>query len=189
MTEEYIKDAFLKTVEGKLSARSIDEFMPHVRVVHHPKKHVLIKEGQRMNGMYLLVSGAARSFYLSNGIEVNTWFALEDELVGSLSNFLGAPSRETIELIEDSILLAFDLQGIKKLMMQNLEIANLVNEAIAQHAIELEERLFDTHLRSAQERYETLLEEQSEVFQRVPLTYIASYLGISRETLSRLRAK
>ena len=189
MEANAIVEAFFQQLEPSLSENAVNAIRPLIRVQTFPKKHILMREGQHSNAMYLMVSGAARGYYLSDGTEVHTWFSFENELVGSLRNFLEAPSRETIELLEDSTLLEFNLRGIKLLMGENLEVANLVNASLATHAMELEDRLFDTHLRSAQERYETHLEDQPEVFQRVPLTYIASYLGISRETLSRLRAK
>lgn len=189
MSDNSIIDSFFNQLQPRLSEQSEQSLRTTLAVQHFPKRHVLVREGQHLPYAFLLMEGAARSYYLKNGVEVNTWFALENEVVGSLRNFLDAPSRETIELLEDSTLLTFDLNRIKSLMAENMEIAKLVNGAIAQHAIELEDRLFDTHLRSAQERFETLLSEQPEIFLRVPLTYIASYLGISRETLSRLRAK
>jgi len=150
---------------------------------------VLIREKQNSGFIYLLIKGAARSYYLKNGKEINTWFAFEGDVVGSLRNYNNLPSRETIELLEDSILLSFDINKIKPLLTENAEIANLVNLAIEEYSLYLEDKLYYTHLRSAREKYHALLTNEPKTFQRVPLTFIASYLGISRETLSRLRSK
>ena len=160
-----------------------------MNVLRLPKKHILIREGFTSGLIYVLVKGAARSYYLHNGVEVHTWFAFEDEVIGSLRNYHSMPSRETIALLENSILISFDIEKMKHLMSENLEITQFVGQAVEEYALYLEDKLYVTHLKSAKERYSALMENEPEIFKRVPLTYIASFLGISRETLSRLRAR
>jgi CRP-like cAMP-binding protein len=150
---------------------------------------VLVRELQTSGSVYLIITGSARSYYLQDGIEVHTWFAFEGELAGSLSNFNDLPSRETIELLEPSTVLVFDIKALKRLMTENLQVAHFVHAAILEHALYLEDRIYRTHLRSASERLSALLEHEPEILRRVPLTFIASFLGISRETLSRIRSK
>jgi CRP-like cAMP-binding protein len=189
--EEDIKiiDSFFANYEPKLTKKTILILRSYMKVCRLPKKHIIIKENQTISVAYLIVSGAARSFHLQNGVEVNTRFAFENEVVGSLRKFSNMPSRQTFELIEDSILIAFDMSEIKPLMKKHVEISNFVNLGILEYALYIEDKLYHTHLRSAEERFTALLSQQPQVFQRVPLTYIASFLGITRETLSRLRAK
>ena len=83
----------------KLNENTIAEIGSHLAILNLDKKHVLIKENQLHDFAYFVVKGAVRSYYLKDGVEVNTWFALENDMVGSLHNFKGNPSRETIELI------------------------------------------------------------------------------------------
>ena len=184
-----IKDAFFERHGPKFTEQARKLLDPCLQVLEFPKKHLLVKEGQTNNLVYLMIQGAARSYYLKEGREINTWFAFENDVVGSLRNYQELPSRETIELLEDSVLLAFDIKKIKPLMLKNVEISNLVNNAIKEYSLYLEDKFFFTHLRTAKEKYDALIANEPDTFQRVPLTYIASYLGISRETLSRLRAK
>ena len=125
---------------------------------------------------------------MHNGTEIHTWFAFENEVIGSLRNFNNLPSRENIVLLEDSLLMSIDIPGIKSLMKDHIAIAQFVNETVLEYALFMEDKFFDMHMKSAQEKFAALLAHEPEIFQRVPLTYIASYLGISRETLSRLRA-
>lgn len=160
-----------------------------MKVMRLPKKHVLVRELQVSDSVYLIITGAARSYYLHDGTEVHTWFAFEGELAGSLRNFNDLPSRETIELLEQSTLIAFDINALKNLMREDLQVSHFVQTAILEHALYLEDRMYRTHLRSASERLEALLEHEPEILRRVPLTFIASFLGITRETLSRIRAK
>lgn len=181
-------DQFLGNHQPRLSVKTVTSLRPLLSVVHLPKKHVLVRENQLSNKIYLIQKGASRSYYLHKGIEVHSWFAFEGEVVGSLRNFNNLPSRQSIALLEDSVLIAFDIPGIRGLMEQQIEVVTFVNSTILEYALFLEDRLFDLHLKSAREKFNALLKHEAEILQRVPLTYIASYLGISRETLSRLRS-
>ena len=173
----------------KLSENTIAEICNHLSVLNLDKKHVLVKENQRHDFAYFVVKGAVRSYYLKDGVEVNTWFALENDMVGSLHNFKDNPSRETIELIENSTLISISLKQVKPLMFSNIQIANFINAIIEDYALFLEDKIYFSQMMSSIDKYLILLDKEPQLFQRIPLTYIASYLGISRETLSRLRAK
>lgn len=184
-----IIDSFFENYKPQLSLTTISLLRQHMKVMRLKKNHIILKENQISNQAYLIIDGAAKSYYLQNGIKVNTWFAFENEVIGSLRNFNNLPSRETFELLENSLLISFDLTSIKPLMREYIEICNFINASIIEYALFLEDKLYHSHLRSAEEKFSTLLAQQPEVFQRVSLTNIASFLGVSRETLSRLRAK
>jgi CRP-like cAMP-binding protein len=173
----------------QLTDKTKSEICSHLSILNLDKKHILIKQNQRHDFAYFVIKGAVRSYYLKDGIEVNTWFALENDMVGSLHNFRNNPSRETIELIENSTLISINLKQIKPLMFSNIQIANFINAIIEDYALFLEDKIYFSKMMSSIDRYLILLDKEPQLFQRVPLTYIASYLGISRETLSRLRAK
>lgn len=165
------------------------ELSNHLSILHLKKKEILIKENSRHDYAYYIIKGAVRSYYLKDGVEINTWFAFENDIVGSLLTFKERPSKETLELIEDSTFIAINLRTIKPITYHNLQISNFINIVIENYALYLEEKVHMTQMTSAMEKYALLLETEPETFQRVPLTYIASFLGISRETLSRMRAK
>jgi CRP-like cAMP-binding protein len=165
------------------------EICVHLSVLNLDKKHVLIKENHQHDFAYFVIKGAVRSYYLKDGVEVNTWFALEHDMVGSLHNFKDKPSRETIELVENSTLISINLKQIKPLMYSNIQIANFINVIIEDYALFLEDKIYFSQMMSSIDKYLILQEKEPQLFQRIPLTYIASFLGISRETLSRLRAK
>ncbi len=161
----------------------------HLSVLNLQKKHVIIRENQRHDFAYFVLSGAIRSFYLKDGIEVNTWFAFENDIVGSLNIYRNLPSKETFELVEDSTLIAINLVKLKPLIYSDLGVSNFISAIVLEYAVFLEERIFNYQLMNAIDRYKALVEYEPMVLQRIPLTYIASYLGISRETLSRMRGK
>jgi CRP-like cAMP-binding protein len=176
-------------VEQELTDETKAEICNHLSILHLNKKHVLIKDNQYHDFAYFVIKGAVRSYYLKDGVEVNTWFALENDMVGSLQNFKNCPSRTTIELVENSSLISINLKQIKPLMLRNVQIANFINAIIEEYALFLEDKVYFSQMMSSMDKYLVLLEQDSQLFQRIPLTYIASFLGISRETLSRLRAK
>lgn len=165
------------------------ELNKHLEIVSFPKQHVLFQENTKHDYAYYVLQGAARSFYLKDGTEVNTWFAFEQDIIGSLRVYNGETSRETIQLVEDSRLIAINLRTLKPLIYSNLQVSNFISSIIEEYAQFLEDRLFYSQFVSSKDRYELLLKHEPLTLQRIPLTYIASYLGISRETLSRLRAK
>ena len=176
-------------VEQELTDETKAEICNHLSILHLNKKHVLIKENQCHDFAYFVIKGAVRSYYLKDGVEVNTWFALENDMVGSLQNFKNCPSRTTIELVEKSSLISINLKKIKPSMLSNVQIANFINAIIEEYALFLEDKVYFSQMMSSMDKYLVLLEQDPQLFQRIPLTYIASFLGISRETLSRLRAK
>jgi CRP-like cAMP-binding protein len=172
-----------------LDQKNIDELAQHFVIVNYPKYHTLLREQEKHEYAYYILQGAARSYYLKDGTEVNTWFAFEQEMIGSLYAYKNLPSRETVELLEDATLLSINMRTLKPLTYSNLQISHIVGVVIEEYAQFLEDRLFYLQFMSSMERYELLLKLEPMALQRIPLTYIASYLGISRETLSRLRAK
>jgi CRP-like cAMP-binding protein len=91
--------------------------------------------------------------------------------------------------LEDSELIKLNIEKIKELAQTDLSISNLLNNLWEEHAIFLEERLYQLQFMNSHERYKVLIKNTPEILQRVSLTDIASFLGLSRETLSRIRAK
>ena len=179
--------AFVKTSMPYLEEVPTEQILEFISVIQKPKGTKLFSEGKRHSNFYFIIKGAAKSYYLKNGKEVCLWFAFEKETLGSIMTYNSAPSNETIELLEDSELISYKSDRLKKLSKENLAISNLSYKMLEEHALFLEYRLHQLLFMSSKERYENLLKAAPEVFQRVSLTDIASYLGISRETLSRIR--
>ena len=98
------------------------------------------------------------------------------------------PSKETVELLEDSEFIRLNIEKIKERSLTDLSISNLLADLILEHALCIEEKLYQLQFMSSQERYKMLRETAPEIFQKVSLTDIASYLGMSRETLSRIKS-
>ena len=99
------------------------------------------------------------------------------------------PSVENIQLLEGSILWAISKDDLTRLMKEHHDIERLVRIAYEKYYIRLEERYVNAQFRTATERYQNLMNETPHILERVPLGAVASYLGISSETLSRIRAR
>ena len=159
--------------------------------VQGSKGAMLVKEGEYHPAVYLIKSGAMRSFYLNKaGQEVTYWFGFEGDIAASLGNFIEAKaSRENMEFLEDSVLLKMDRNALIALYEKDLELANFGRKVAEQALLEMEEQILLTQFTDAQSRYLKLTKKFPHILQRVKLGHIASYLGITQVTLSRIRAE
>ena len=114
----------------------------------------------------------------------------EKDFVTSFHSFITeSPAVENIQLLEGCILWAISRETLTALYRQFHEIETLVRISYEKYYIRLEERYVNAQFKTATERYENLLQDTAHILERVPLGHIASYLGISQETLSRIRSK
>ena len=179
----------LKSFFPNLEEESLDAFMKHASYLKSTKGTKLISEGKRHRYFYLILKGGVKSYYSKESREVCMWFAFENETIGTITTYEGFPSKETVELLKDSELIKFNIEKIKELTRADLSISNLINNLIIEHTLCIEERLYQLQFMSSKKRYKALLETTPEILQKVSLTDISSYIGVSRETLSRIRSK
>jgi CRP-like cAMP-binding protein len=154
------------------------------------KNELLLSEGRICRHLYFLEKGAIRGFYNLDGKEITHWFGFENDFVTSFHSFItGEPALENIQLMEGSVLWAIPKETLNELLSKHHEVERLVRIAYEKYYIRLEERFVNAQFKTATERYENLLQHSPFILERVPLGFIASYLGISQETLSRIRSK
>lgn len=154
------------------------------------KNEYLVKEGNVCRHLYFLQQGALRGYYNLDGKEITHWFAFEQDFVTSFHSFITRqPAVENIQLIEGSILWSITKEKLTRLLNEYHEIERLVRIAYENYYIRLEERYVNAQFKTATERYQELLLQSPHIIERVPLGAIASYLGISQETLSRIRSR
>ena len=182
--QEVIRSSF-----SDMSASSLDALSACAVLLHAKKGTELIAEGKRHKYFYLILEGSAKSFYLKGSKEICAWFAFDGEVLATIRSFNDTASNEAIVLLEDSTLIQFETSSVKALANSNLELSQLLNDLMMEHALFLEEKLYQLQFMSSEERYNALVDVAPEVLQKVSLTDIASYLGVSRETLSRIRNK
>ena len=179
----------LKLLFPDLEEESLIALLKHSSYSKSTKGTKLISEGKRHGYFYIILKGGVKSYYSKESKEVCMWFAFENEAMGTTTTYEGFPSKETVELLEDSELIRFKIEKLKELTRTDLSISHLINDLIIEHTLCIEERLYQLQFMTSEDRYKVLLETTPEILQKVSLTDIASYLGLSRETLSRIRSK
>jgi CRP-like cAMP-binding protein len=159
------------------------------QVVFSKNQH-LLKEGKICRHLYFLEKGALRGYYNLDGKEITHWFGFDNDFVTSFHSFITQePSVENLQLLEGSILWSISKDKLTELLNRFHDIERLVRIAYENYYIRLEERYVNAQFKTATERYEQLLQDAPHILDRVSLGHIASYLGISQETLSRIRSR
>ncbi|PZR29862.1 MAG: Crp/Fnr family transcriptional regulator [Citrobacter freundii] len=154
------------------------------------KNEFLLTEGKICRHLYFLEKGALRGFYTLDDKEITHWFGFENDFVTSFHSFTThQPSVENIQLVEGSLLWSISKETLTGLFDQFHEIERLVRIAYEKYYVRLEERFVNAQFKTAAERYEQLLQHTPHILERIPLGQVASYLGISQETLSRIRGR
>lgn len=153
------------------------------------KKKELLAPEQVCEYIYFITKGALRSyFYDSRGTEHIYQIRLDNSWISDLESFFTQqPSRYYIETIEDSHLLRISYDRLEELYNEVPKLERYFRILFQKAYVNSLERLNSTMWDLASERYNLLLKEHKDIFQRVPLVYIASYLGITPESLSRIR--
>ncbi len=156
----------------------------------YKKKDVLLQQGQICRSSFYILKGVARKFYRTEDKEVTTELFFDDDLAISFASYsLQTPAFESLEALTDlevSVTHHRDFQMAKEKFPQLKDLDLALTE---HYACWLEKRLFQLQTQDATQRYRSIMEHHPRVLQHVPLTIIASYLNISLETLSRIRAK
>ncbi|MFT5822640.1 MAG: CRP-like cAMP-binding protein [Crocinitomix sp.] len=149
-----------------------------------------ISQGSVCNKIAFINSGLLKIYYLKNGIEVNTCFCAENSIASSFESFTNqTASNDSIQALEDSTLIVISKTVLEKLYQMHPKWQELGQKMVEKECFRLSERVQTLGFDSALEKYKTLIENQPQIIQRVPIQDIASYLGVSRETLSRIRSK
>lgn len=168
---------------------SEEMFSRHTREVSYPKGHILLSAGKIERRMYFVKKGIVRAYAPLDEAEITFWFGEEGAPVVSMESYVaGKPGYEYIELLEDCQLYELYVDDLHNLFTNDINIANWGRKFAESELIRAERRLISRQFRSAAERYKELLIDKPTLLQRVPLGHIASYLGITQVTLSRIRA-
>ena len=156
----------------------------------YKKNELMLKEGEVCNSLFYINSGFCKSYYEMDGVAKNTGFFFENEVTTNISSFgSGLPSEFNIMACEEMNVITFDKKKLFEAAGQSSEIEILGRHCIRRFAEKQEEFSNLFKLYSAQERLEYLENKHPEMIQRIPLTQLASFLGVARETLSRIRKR
>lgn len=169
------------------AAHLLERMMP----VSYPRGSFLVREGECNSHFYIIASGIWRgSFVNDDGTDQSLWFASAGEAVFSIWGYTGRrKSLITIEAMSDSELYAISRTELEEWFSSSVQAANFGRILFERQFLDLETWLISTAVPRAKERYLRLLEDNPELLLYVPLKYIASYLWITPQSLSRIRAE
>jgi signal-transduction protein with cAMP-binding, CBS, and nucleotidyltransferase domain len=172
-----------------LSEQSKKELMSGLKFHENAKGHALVRPDSVCTHLYFIEKGLTRTFYFKDGKDVTDWISAENSFAVSVISFITQkPDRRGIELLEPSAFYSIGYHELENLSTKYQDIERLIRHLVSFGLIQLQRKFDDLHFATAQQRYETLMNENPSLIQRVPLGMIASYLGITQETLSRIRS-
>lgn len=176
---------------SKLSPESVEEFTSTFKREELPKGHFLFQPGEVCQKIYYVEKGIARVFYNSEkGKDITAWFFAENSFLTAVDSFyLNKPTRDYCELLEDSIIHSIKFSDMETMLNGSGDMARIAFYTLFEITKRLTEFIVSIKFQTASERYNTLIQEYPHIFNRVSLGHIASYLGITQETLSRIRAE
>ncbi len=153
------------------------------------KNELLLREGQVCNAIYFVSSGLCRSFYAVEGKEINTAFYFENEFATNIKSVTTSSKSEySIIAYEKTRVIRFDKDRLLRAYSRSPQIESFGRKILEMILKQQEEHANGFKLLTPKQRYEALVSKHPDFLQRVSLSQMASYLGISRETLSRFRA-
>ena len=150
----------------------------------------LLKPGEQCEHYYFIDKGLLRAYMKYGGKEITTWINPENEITTSIRSMSNnEPSREYIQALEDCDLIVIPFESLRYLYDHHPVMNQIGRIVLEQYYGDAEDRAFVSRIPNAEMRYNHFLQSRPELANRVPSKYIASYLGMTEETLSRLRRK
>jgi CRP-like cAMP-binding protein len=154
------------------------------------KGKFLLKPGECCKDFYYIHKGILRSYIKYGEKEITIWINPEGEITTSIRSIAGSRvSDEYIQVIENAELVVIPFEAMQELYEKFPEMNKVGRMLLEEYYAASEERVYIARLPNAQARYQHFINSRPELLNRIPLKYVASYLGITLETLSRLRAK
>lgn len=155
-----------------------------------PKGTQILFQKQACDQMYFVLKGFAKGVRLVNEKWVTNWFWQEGDLMTSFYSFIKqTPNDEGIEILEDTLVAQISYQDLQNLYQEELAFNIIGRLTLEENFLKTIEIMHYLRTKTALERYHYLLELYPNIFQRTTLANIASYLGVSQETISRIRSQ
>ena len=185
-------DEFLVFIRNyiELSSEAEASIRSTAKEVTKKKGDLLTEEGKTSKYMYFLAKGVARTYLYLNGKDITHWISLENSLITSWFSYVQEkPGSEYIELTEDSELVRLSKEEWEILYQKHPELERFSRIILEQEMSIIDEFYKGYYFLTAKQKYELLISALPQIVQRANLGHIASMLGITQETLSRIRGK
>lgn len=170
-----------------------DKYLEYQQRLEAPAKTVLLEEGKVSQHYIFIEQGSVRAFFIKDGLDKTVQFFFENEGLSSFESFVNnTPSLLAIETIEPSVLYLLPKRYVTQLLdelSQEPGFVQMVLQLFAQRQAHYMNEFVSFIRDTPEERYQNLLSQRPHIVQRVPQHYIASYLGVSKVHLSRIKSK
>jgi CRP-like cAMP-binding protein len=168
-----------------------DEFAGYFTRIEVPGKTILLKEGEISRKGFLIEKGCMRAWFNNNGKDISFQFFFENEFVSSAESFRkNIPSFVTIETVEPCVIHQISKEKLNRILNEIMEVPELrerMTSVLFDRQLNYMKHFVSFIKETPRERYQNLLKEKPHIIQRIPQQHIASYLGITPVSLSRIR--
>jgi CRP-like cAMP-binding protein len=173
-----------------LSDAEFEYVLSHFKTKKLKKHQFVVQEGQRVDNDFFIVSGCLKSFHTDNDGKLHIiQFGMQDWWITDYEAYYNQSiATVNIDCIEDSELLCLSFENREKLCAELHKMEHFFRKKTNKRNVALQKRILSLLSNNAKERYDKLLEQYPQLFQKIPKQLIAAYLGVTRETLSRLNA-
>lgn len=180
----------IKSYFGQLSEQETQNLRSYFKEETLQKNDYFTRSDQMCERLSFIKSGILRVYTLADGKEITQWISTENFLMTEVAGFFfDQPNRWTIQALTDTELLTISKTNYRKLCQEFPKWNELEKQFIVKCFMMLENRVFSHLSMTAEERYQQYYQQNKALFNQVPLQYIASVLGMSAETFSRIRKR
>lgn len=150
---------------------------------------ILLREGETASQLFFVIKGCLRTYFIKDtGVEITSQFFIENQMVTSFESAMtGIPSRQYIEAIEDTIVASIPVKRLKKIIKDHEQVRNYFTGYIMMRLALYMNQFASFILDNPEKRYQKFAQENPPLISRIPQQYIASYLGITPVSLSRIK--
>lgn len=180
-----------KKISPELTDEELEFVKSNISILKLKKKQILIRENEIQYSIAFIYSGLVRSYFINeNGKEINNSFFSENEFVTDYLSFIKQQkTKYTFECLEDCTLISIPFETVETAYDKYKNFANF-GRKIAEWALENRTKKYESFLyETAEERYLRFIDENKSILNRISLSHLASYLGIERQSLSRIRSR
>lgn len=172
-----------------LTATEIDSIVNRFHRKTVKKNVYVLREGQVCKDIIFVQRGCLRLYYVADDIEVSVWFSFQHSSAIEISSFLsGKPTNYFLQAIEDSEVLLLPKTELNKLYRSHSKVQEMMRKFLEDVVLNLIDRFTSLQRDSAEKRYKDLLNKPG-YLEKVPQKYLASFIGVTPTSLSRIRRK